>query len=95
MTTNTGRPARKDAQAKISEASYDVKGKAAKAALAEAQSLLQGRSGLSTDEKVSNLKGARAALKVAATHPKNADREVAETLESARKSLKSAVKAYS
>jgi hypothetical protein len=95
LTTNTGRPARKDAQAKISQATSDVKGKAAKAAVAEAQALLQGRSGLSTDEKVSNLKGARAALKVAATHPKNADREVVEVLEAARKSLKQAVKAYS
>lgn len=91
---DSGRPARKDAQNKITNVRYAVDGKKAKAAVQEALSLLQGRSGLSKQEKVANLEGAREQLKVAIAHPKVAGTPIAEDLQAARKDLKTALKAY-
>lgn len=92
--TSKSRAARKKAQGVLSEVSYDVQGKKAKAAFAEAQEALRGRSGLSTEDKVANLKTARAALKTVAEHPKNAGTEVAAAAEEARKQLKKALKVH-
>lgn len=92
-----GRPARKQAQSLISEASSPysggIEGKKATKAVAEAKDLLSGRSGLSTQEKVERLTGARDALKVAVGSSKVSD-GAKEKLEEARKQLKKAVKAY-
>lgn len=89
-----GRPARKQAQSLINEASYNgVEGKKATKAVAEAKDLLMGRSGLSTAEKVERLNGARDALKVAVGSSKVSDGSK-EQLTEARKQLKKALKAY-
>lgn len=88
------RAARKKAQSTLEGVSYQVQGGKAKAAFAEAQEALRGRSGLSTDEKVSNLEAARSALKVVAESKKN-EGEVADAATEARKQLKKALKAHS
>jgi hypothetical protein len=92
--SSKGRDLRKSAQSTIQNARYKVESKKASAALEEALQELQGRSGLTSEEKVERLNAARDAVKQAASHKKVVGTDVAEALEGAAKELKKAAKQY-
>lgn len=81
---------RKAAQSKVQSLSYSVE--SGQKYVAEAAAALSGRSQLSTQEKIDNLKTARKALKVVIA--KNEGTEAAEKAQAARKDLKKALASY-